>query len=322
MENDIVSGAASTDVAASYNDEDFSAGLAEAFGFEREEPAGAAESGEESEGSEEIPEGQTKTEETETEPEPTEGGEEKAAESGAESTTAPKMLFFKEHGKEFGVPEEAVEAFAKGVGRDSASIIDIYQKGCNYDALLRRFNEANEFSEAFEKIAGFQNRTKEEVKAELLEMIERIPVDRMTAEIQKANPGMTEAVARELAEHRIGLSKPKAEEKPKEEDDSEETAAKLREIDIFQANHPELPKLPNEIIELWKRTGFSLEEAYEGFRTREENEALKKELEELRKEKTKTAQKEYSREHSPGSANSAFGNVKVDPFIEGLFAEY
>ena len=107
-----------------------------------------------------------------------------------------------------------------------------------------------------------------------------------------------------------------------ESEDSEETAARLREVEMFQANHPELPALPNEVIELWEKSGISLEKAFERFQNKNKVEELEKKIAALEKENMKKEQKVYAKETSPGSANSAAGKPAVDPFVEGLFAKY
>ena len=308
-ENTIISDAASTDVAASYNDEDFISGFSEAFGINKEEEKTEDSFVED----ESNPQGETETEESEesTEEENTDGEEEKA----------PEMITFKEHGKEFSAPKEAVEAFATAVGRDAASIIDIYQKGCNYDALMEKLNEAKKDSEAFEKIALSKNVPKEQVRNEIIATLEKAKTDRVKQQILSENPGISEATAEELAKFRLEKQQPKAEEQ-KVEDNSEETAARLREIQMFQAKHPELKELPNEVIELWKKSGISLEKAFEGFQNENKVAELEKEIAELKKQITKKEQKNYAKDHSAGSANSAAGKEPADPFVEGLFASY
>ena len=130
METNVVTGAESPEAAESHSNDEFIEGFAEEFGIELE------------------------TEEpTETKPE--EEKEAEAAESGEkEAESEPEMISFTEAGKKFSAPKEAVEAFAKAVGRNAESIIDIYQKGCNYDKLNEKLNEALKYSEAFEKAGG------------------------------------------------------------------------------------------------------------------------------------------------------------------------
>lgn len=301
METNVVSGAESPEVAESHSDDEFIEGFAEEFGIEFE----------------------TETEEP-TEAEPEEEKEAEAAESGEkEAESEPEMISFTEAGKKFSAPKEAVETFAKAVGRSVESIIDVYQKGCNYDKLNERLNEALKDSEAFEKVAESRRMDKAALRAELLATLENAKIAEVVAKIKEENPGISDNTASELAKFRLNEQKPKA-EAPKEESeqDSEETAARLREIDMFQANHPELKELPNEVIENWKNSGIALEEAYKNFRNEIRIPELEKKIAELEKANKLKDQKNYAREHGAGSATTAAGKSAVDPFVEGLFADY
>lgn len=320
-ENSIVSGAASTDVGATYSDEDFRSGLGEAFGFETEseEPQVFGDSEEkEAYGNEPVgePGEQGVPENAETE-------ETGAAESGEQGEKAPETVSFVESGRKFSAPKEAVEAFAKAVGRSSESLIDVYQKGCNYDKLKAQLDEAKKDGEIFEKLGAVRGITAQQAKEELLANVERIPVEEMVKQILGENPGMNKETAKELARFRIEQQKPKAEAgKIEEEGSSEETEGRLREIEMFQAKHPELLELPNEVIEIWKESGISLEKAYEGFVDKIKISELEKKIAELEKGNKLKEQKDYAAGHSPGSATTAAGKPAVDEFVEGLFKEY
>lgn len=326
-ENTIVSGAASTDVGATYSDDEFRAGLLEEFGLENP----AAESGFEPE--------ETSGEDEEGEPvgstgdrgepgerggpvEPEETKETGAAESGEEGKALPETVDFVESGKRFSAPKEAVEGFAKAVGRTAENLIDIYQKGCNYDKLKAQLEEARKNDEIFEKIAAARNISVEKAKEEIIGNIERVPLERMMAQIQKENPGIGRETAMELARFRLGNLQPKAEEPKAETGDIEEAEGRLREIEIFEARHPDVGKLSNEVIEAWEKTGISLEAAYDGFIAKKEAAELRAENERLKKEMALKGQKDYAREHSPGSAATAAGKEPVDDFAAGLFIEY
>ena len=300
VETNIVSGGESPEVAESHEDDDFLKGFEDDFGFETEE---------------EEPE---ETEETEPETE-----EKEAAESGAEQADdPPEMISFKEAGKDFSAPKKAVEAFAKAVGRDVASLIDVYQKGCNYDKLNERLSEALKDSEAFEKIALSRKLDKETLRTELLAQLDKAELDGAVARVKAENPGINEETARELAKFRLNEQKPKAEAPKEEKTDSEETTARLREVEMFQAKHPELGTLPNEVIEIWEKTGISLEAAFEGFQNKTRVSELEKEIAEMKRENILKEQKNYAREHGPGSATTTAGKTAVDEFVEGLFKEY
>lgn len=321
-ENSIVSGAASTDVGATYSDEDFRSGLGEAFGLETEseEPQvfGDSEEGQEAYGNEPVGEpGEPGV------PENAETKEAEAAESGEQGESAPETVSFVESGRKFSAPKEAVEAFAKAVGRSSESLIDVYQKGCNYDKLKAQLEEAKKDGEIFEKLGAVRGITAQQAKEELLANVERIPVEEMAKKILRENPGINKETAKELAQFRIEQQKPKAEAgKIAEEGSFEETEGRLREIEIFEANHPELGKLDNAVIEAWEKTGVSLEAAWAAFSAKDEAEKLRAENEKLRRELTLKGQKDYAAGHSPGSATTAAGKPAVDEFVEGLFKEY
>lgn len=268
------------------------------------------------------PEEPEETEEpTESEPE-TEKETEAAESDNGEPESEPEMISFKEAGKEFSAPKDAVEAFAKAVGRDAASIIDIYQKGCNYDKLNEKLAEALKDSETLEKIAQFRGLEKKALSTELLTAIENDTLNRAVAKVKAENPGIGEEAAKELAQFRLNAQKPKAEEKKEEKENSEETTARLREVEIFQAKHPELGTLPNEVIEIWEKSGISLEKAFEGFLNKMRVSELEKKIAEMERENKLKDQKKYAREHNPGSAATNAGPEAIDEFVEGLFKEY
>lgn len=321
-ENSIVSGAASTDVGATYSDEDFRSGLGEAFGFETEseEPQVFGDSEEEQKAFGNEPVGEPGEQGV---PENAETKETEAAESGEQGGETQETVSFVESGRKFSAPKEAVEAFAKAVGRSSESLIDVYQKGCNYDKLKAQLDEAKKDGEIFEKLGAVRGITAQQAKDEVLANVERVPVERMVQQILDQNPGMKKETAEELARFRIDQQKPKAEAgKIEEEGRSEETEGRLREIDIFEANHPELGKLDNAVIEAWEKTGVSLEAAWAAFSAKDEAAKLRAENEKLKRELTFKGQKDYAAGHSPGSATTAAGKPAVDEFVEGLFKEY
>lgn len=301
FETNVVSEAESFGLAESHDDNVFDKGFLEEFGSEGEEP----------EGTEEPKESEPETEE-----------EAEAAESGEkEPEKVPEMISFKEAGKDFSAPKEAVEAFAKAVGRDVTSLIDVYQKGCNYDKLNDKLSEALKYSEAFDKLAVFQNKEKEALREEILATLEQTKINAAVAKIKQENPGINDAAAKELANFRLAEQKPKA-EAPKEEKNSEEISARLREVEIFEAKHPELPSLPNEVIELWEKSGISLESAFEGFQNKNKVAELEKKIAEMELKQKKDEQKALARETSPGSASSAAGVTGKDPFLEAFGGDY
>lgn len=321
-ENSIVSGAASTDVGATYSDDEFVGGFKEALGLEPEnEPQETTASGDSDEVSEGTPEGFVEDESEKTEEAPAGTADEDSG-NGEQENAVSEMVDFVESGRKFSAPREAVETFAKAVGRSPENLIDVYQKGCNYDKLKGRFDEAKKSDEIFEKIAAIRKISAEQLKAEIIATVERVPIEEMTRNIQRENPGMKKELAEELARFRIG-QQPKAEVADNEETGRfDEIEGRLREIDIFEANHPEVGKLDNAIIEAWEKTGIPLELAYSSFIEHEESVRLKEENERLKKEMTVKGQKNYAREHSPGSMATAAGKPVVDEFVAGLFKTY
>lgn len=248
--------------------------------------------------------------------------EETEAESNSEGEKPEETVSFTEHGKSFSVPKEAVEGFAKATGRSVEDIIDIYQKGCGFDKLKQRYEAAKADSEIFEKVAAIRGISAEQAKAEMREHAELIPLKQMQAQIEKENPGISKDAAAELAKYRISQQKPKAESKAENpEEKAEETAAKLRELDMFMAKHAGegIEKLPNQVVEAWEKSGIDLESAYENFKNKTLVEELSEKVKALEDENKKISQKSYAKEHSPGSAKTAAGKVEADPFLAELF---
>ena len=156
------------------------------------------------------------------------------------------------------------------------------------------------------------------MKEEILWALEKATTEKTVNEIMAANPGMNRETAKELANFRLELKKMKA-EKP-EEDRNE---AMLSELENFLANHSGegIEKISNGVLEEWEG-GIPLETAFEKNRLFKENEKLFAEIEKMKNEKIKEAQKIYAREHAPGSGTSAAGISGLDEFVEGLFKEY
>lgn len=225
-----------------------------------------------------------------------------------------------EHGRNIKVPAEAVGAFAKGMGKTPGEIIDIYQKGCCFDALMKRYLAAKGDTDAFEKIAGIRGIGKDELKAEIIGVLENAKMEKAIREIEEANPGMNRETAEELAKFRLAVKKPK---ERAENPENKKIREKLREIDAFMAKHSGegIETLDNSVIEEWEG-GVPLESAFGRYLLLMENKKLLGEMENLKNRMARDDQKNYAREHSSGSAASAAGKVKLDEFIEGLFKEY
>ena len=233
-----------------------------------------------------------------------------------------KGIDIPEYGKKIRVPKEAVMAFAKAMGKDVGEIIEIYQKGCCFDELMRRFAEAKRDSAAFEKIAGIRGIGKEEIREEILGVLENARLEKSAMEIMEANPGINKETAEELAKFRLEARKPQKEENS-ESKKQREIREKLREIDAFMANHvPEgIETLDNSIIDEWEG-GIPLEKAFGSFMLMQENKKLLEEIEKMKQGKAIDDQRSYAREHSAGSVYSPAQSAKLDEFIEGLFREY
>ena len=184
--------------------------------------------------------------------------------------------------------------------------------------LSEKLGKAKGDSEIFEKLAEMRGISKEEMKEEILWALEKATTEKAVNEIMAANPGMNRETAKELALFRLELKKEK-----KTEPEEDRNEAMLSELEKFLAKHSGegIEKLPNETVEEWEK-GIPLETAFEKNRLFKENEKLFAEIEKMKNEKIKDAQKIYAKEHAPGSGTSAAGVSGFDEFVEGLFKEY
>ena len=227
-----------------------------------------------------------------------------------------------EHEEEISEQEEkireAAEIFGKVFGKEPEEILEIYEKGLESDEKLKDFDEAKSDSEVFEKLAEIRGISKDEMKDEILWALEKAVFEKSIGEIMVANPGMNRETAKELVVFRNEVEK--ARKKEPEDDGSE---AMLSELENFLAKHSGegIEKLDNSVVAEWEG-GIPLETAFEKFRLGKEKEELLAEVEKMKKEQIREAQKIYAREHSTGSATSAAGVSGFDEFIEGLFKEY
>ena len=214
--------------------------------------------------------------------------------------------------------EKAVLELAKVLGKKPEELSEILKKGEEFDGLSEKFGKTKEDSEIFEKLAEIRGISKEEMKEEILWALEKATTEKAVNEIMAANPGMNRETAKELANFRLELKKVKA-EKP-EEDRNE---AMLYELEKFLSKHSGegIERISNGVLEEWEG-GIPLETAFEKNRLFKENERLFAEIEKMKNEKIKEAQKIYAREHAPGSGTSAAGISGFDEFVEGLFKEY
>ena len=214
--------------------------------------------------------------------------------------------------------EKAIFELAKVLGKKPEEVSEIIKKGEEFDGLSEKFGKAKNDSEIFEKLAEMRGISKEEMKEEILWALEKATTEKTVEEIMESNPGMNRETARELANFRLELKKMKA-EKP-EEDRNE---AMLFELENFLSKHSGegIEKISNGVLEEWEG-GIPLETAFEKHRLFKENEKLFAEIEKMKNEKIKEAQKIYAKEHAPGSGTSAAGVSGLDEFVEGLFREY
>lgn len=310
--------------ASSESDKDFMRGL---FGEEYEPEENAAESGEpdveepEDEEKPAVPETGAETEKAKKDP----------AESKEAAESTPEKVSFVEHGKTYSVEKEALEKVAAGAGRKLDEFIDLYQKGCGFDALQARYAEAAKDSEIINKVAKARGIDPAEARRELVYAAETLPIDNLASEIMERNPDILESEARRWAqaeiENRRAKEREAEAEKQKEAENGEEAKAakereaKLREIEAFEIAHPEIKagdELPEEVIKAFE-SGKSLEDAWNSFQKEKELAALKEEIEKLKAENAKAEKRIYGTEHSAGSAASGAGAAPKDPFIEGLF---
>lgn len=310
--------------ASSESDKDFMRGL---FGEEYEPEENAAESGE-PDGEE--PEDEEKPAVPETGAE-TEKAKQDPAESKEAAESTPEKVSFVEHGKTYSVEKEALEKVAAGAGRRPDEFIDLYQKGCGFDALQAKYAEAAKDSEIINKVAKARGIEPAEARRELVYAAETLPIDNLASEIMERNPDILESEARRWAqaeiENRRAKEREAEAEKQKEAENGEEAKAakereaKLREIEAFEIAHPEIKagdELPEEVVKAFE-SGKSLEDAWNSFQKEKELAALKEEIEKLKAENAKAEKRIYGTEHSAGSAASGAGAAPKDPFIEGLF---
>lgn len=309
---------------SSESDKDFMRGL---FGEEYEPEENAAESGE-PDGEE--PEDEEKPAVPETGAE-TEKAKQDQAESKEAAESTPEKVSFVEHGKTYSVEKEALEKVAAGAGRKLDEFIELYQKGCGFDALQARYAEAAKDSEIINKVAKARGIEPAEARRELVYAADTLPIDNLAAEIMERNPDILESEARRWAqaeiENRRAKEREAEAEKQKEAENGEEAKAakereaKLREIEAFEIAHPEIKagdELPAEVVKAFE-SGKSLEDAWNSFQKEKELAALKEEIEKLKAENAKAEKRIYGTEHSAGSAASGAGAAPKDPFIEGLF---
>ena len=329
MEENSVNAEATTEsqgagAASSEGDNEFMRGL---FGEEYEPEGAAAESGE--------PTGE-KDEDEEKPAEPENGAEpDKAKEDPAESKGAaesvPEKVSFVEHGKTYSVEKEALEKVAAGAGRKPDEFIDLYQKGCGFDALQAKYVEAVKDGEIIDRVAKARGIDPAKAREELIYAAETLPIDNLAAEIMERNPDIADGEARRWAqaeiENRRAKEREAEAEKQKEAENSEEARAakereaKIREIEAFEIAHPEIKagdELPESVVKAFQ-SGSTLEDAWRAYQAEKQLAELRAENERLKAEAARAEKKRYGAEHSAGSAASGAGSVSSDPFISGLF---
>lgn len=309
--------------ASSEGDKEFARGL---FGEDFETEEAPAESGD-------SEEGKGKEEEKPAEPEGEEPGkaEEKPAESSEAEKKPPETVSFVEHGKTYNVDKAALEAVAKGAGRTTDEFIELYQKGCGFDALSAKYSEAAKDGEIITNIAKARGIEPEEARRELIYAAETLPIDRLTEEILERNPDLSDSEARRWAqaevenrrakEREAEAEKQKAAESSEEARAEREREAKIREIDAFEKAHPEIKtdeELPASVVEAF-RNGKSLEDAWSEHLREKEIAELRAENEKLKAAAAKAEKRKYNEEHSAGSAASSAGASGSDAFVSGLF---
>ena len=310
--------------ASSEGESDFVRGL---FGEEYEPEESAAESGEHAG---ENAEGEEKPAEPENGAEPEEAKKD-PAESNEAAESVPEKVSFVEHGKTYSVEKEALEKVAAGAGRKPEEFIDLYQKGCGFDALQAKYAEAVKDGEIIDGIAKARGIDPAKAREELIYAAETLPIDNLAAEIMERNPDIADSEARRWAqaeiENRRAKEREAQAEKQKEAENSEEARAakereaKLREIEAFEMAHPEIKasdELPASVVAAFQG-GSTLEDAWRAYMAEKQLAELRAENEKLKAEAARAEKKRYGAEHSAGSASSGAGAAPADPFISGLF---
>lgn len=212
---------------------------------------------------------------------------------------------------------KAVLEFARAIGEEPEEIAEVFIKGMEYDELEKKLCKAKEDGAVFEKLAVLRGISPEEMKNEIIWALEKATVEKTVQEILAENPGMNRETARELANFRLEMNR------SKDENEDDKSEKMLMELEKFLAAHSEenIINLDNGVVEEWE-SGIPLETAFEKFCLLKEKKEICEELEKMKAEFIKEAQKKYAREFGPGSATSAAGITGPDEFAEGLFKEY
>lgn len=279
-------------------------------------------------------EGEPQASDGEGEPKPKETAEPVAEGDRAESRTAeetkPETVTFTEHGKNYTLDKTVLDGFAGAVGRKPEEVIALYQKGCGFDTLQNKWEEAKGDSDLIADLAKYLGQTVEEARADLRSRIDRYPVDAAKSTILKRNPNLAdeeaerwaiaEVEAQKARDASSAEAKAKTEAERKAADEEAERAGKIREIEAFENAHPEVKDqpIPAEVVEAFQN-GEALETAWNRYQQNERIKALEEENQKLKTEKEKAERDGYNRQHAAGSAATNAGAAEQDPFLAGLF---
>ncbi len=279
-------------------------------------------------------EGEPQASDENGEAEPTENAEPASTEDRAESQpaeeTKPETVTFAEHGRNYSIGKDVLDGFAGAVGRKPEEVIDLYQKGCGFDALRERYEVAKGDSDLIAELAKYTGQTVEAARADLKSRIERYPVDAAKSTILKRNPNlsdeeaerwaMAEVAAQRARDASSAEAKAKTEAERKAADEEAERAGKIREIEAFENAHPDVrdTPIPEEVVAAFQN-GESLETAWNRYQQNERIKALEEENQKLKTEKEKAERDGYNRQHAAGSAATNAAAAEKDPFLSGFW---
>lgn len=227
------------------------------------------------------------TEQTETKAE-----DEQPADAGATAEPKPPVVPLTYNGRKIPLPAEAVDALAGVIGHDP---VELLQKGMNYES------KAEREVRLLDEFAKQSHMTREAYLAQLESTLAEQRVQDEAARVMQEMPGVTEEVARNLAQQRVAVQR----EQEKIEQQKQMQAAQAAQMRVQQqvqaaqqqaemkawdeyekiadVHKPE--DIPERVMELVKTEGLTPIAAHYKY----ENEQLEQQLQVQKKEKQNAA---------------------------------